>query len=195
MRQDLYITLVKAASNCRASLNDMEDLMLAGARILDTEITLLRVRGTITCLVGSRTAGWELKIKYKHAARDGAHSEDGLHTVHDTLNAVAAEAITIAEAIDGLNHVIEEQELDFPIRNPMLHLCVAAAMSTATYAILSHGSFRGADIPALGALLLSIAHVILYFHNPSSARILEYVYFVARFKLQRSPPLGSFRRF
>ncbi|KAI0095107.1 hypothetical protein BDY19DRAFT_902122 [Irpex rosettiformis] len=173
IQHQLYVAIIKAASDCRASLDDMEDLMLSGARILDTELNLLRMRGTITCLVGSRTAGWELKIEYRSSARSGASNTDGLRAIRDILDAVAAEAITVAKASEGLNEVVEEHASEFPIRNPIMHLCIAALVSTVVYAALSHGAIMGASISALGTTTMSIAQVVLDHHYSSHAKILE----------------------
>ncbi|KAI0347840.1 hypothetical protein BDW22DRAFT_1424100 [Trametopsis cervina] len=174
VRRDLAVALVQAASDCRAPLNDMEDLMLTMSRSFATEVTLIRIKKTITCLVGSRTAGWELKMKVLEDT-EGPCNKERLHGVRAVLDAVSAEQITIADAIDELAEIIHAQEEDVPctFEYSSAHLVVAGVVSGAVHRTFEGGSTKGAYISALAAVLLCIIHIMLYQHKRRYARALQ----------------------
>ena len=166
----------------------MENLMLSSTRVLDNEITLLRAHGTITCLVGSRNTGWDLKVQYSHSTSN-TRDPSGLHALHSALDVVAQENASVTEAIEELNEIVDAQPPEFHmIRNPVGHLYAAAFLSIAVHAILallSRGSMLGAYISAIGAMVISIAHIVLRRHNPSYARFFEYVHnIITRSRIQ-----------
>lgn len=173
MREQLYIALVKSYSGNRASLNEMEDLMLSAARGFTMEITFVRLGRSITCLVGPRT-NWNYRLEFTEAS-DSSRDDFGLLDTQNILEEVIAEQLTIAEAMHALDNVEQAASQSAPLGHTLAHFICSGLVSAAVFSILNESNMEGAHLPAIGAILLSAAHILLRHHNHRLAQIYEYV--------------------